>query len=196
MYHLYQTEALVLGGEPHGEGSRRLTLFTRELGLLSAVAASVREERSKLRYGLQNFSYATVSLVRGRDSWRVTNAALVRNLARSFQDFLEARELFARVAKLLRRLLAGEEKNEPLFRAVLETFAYLEQNRSVSLIAQIEVVLVLRILSLLGYLAPRKEFEVFLVEPLSWSPELFGSTAQLRALALAEINRSLRETQL
>ncbi len=196
MYHLYQTEALVLGGEPSGEGSRRLTLFTRELGLLSAVATSVREARSKLRYGLQDFSYTTVSLVRGRDKWRVVNAALVQNLAVAFRDFPEARELFARIAKLLRRLLSGEEKNEPLFRAVHETFTYLDKNRNAALVAQIEVVLVLRILSLLGYLAPRKEFEVFLAEPLSWSSELFGSTAKLRALALSEINRSLRETQL
>ncbi len=196
MYHLYQTDALVLGGEPSGEGSRRLTLFTRELGLLSAVATSVREERSKLRYGLQDFSYTTVSLVRGRERWRVTNAALMQNLAEVFRDFSEARELFARIAKLLRRLLHGEEKNEPLFRAVRESFAYLERNQSASLIAQIEVVLVLRILSLLGYLAPRKEFEVFLVEPLSWNAELFGHTAHLRSLALSEINRSLRETHL
>lgn len=196
MYHLYHTEALVLGGEPSGEGSRRLTLFTRELGLLSAVATSVREERSKLRYGLQDFSYTMVSLVRGRAEWRVTNAALAANLAVSFRDFSEARELLARIAKLLRRLLTGEEKNEPLFRAVYEPFAYLEQNRNPACVAQIEVVLVLRILSLLGYLAPRKEFEVFLTEPLSWSTELFGSATHLRALALSEINRSLRETQL
>ncbi len=196
MYHLYHTEALVLGGEPSGEGSRRLTLFTRELGLLSAVATSVREERSKLRYGLQDFSSSHITLVRGRDSWRITNAALILHLAVAFRDFLEARELFARVAKLLRRLLHGEGKNESLFRAVSDSFAYLEQHRHPALVAQIELVLVLRILYLLGYLAPRKEFEVFLAEPLSWNDELFGEVSPLRALALREINQSLRETQL
>lgn len=196
MYHLYQTDALVLGGEPSGEGSRRLVLFTKELGLLSAIATSVRAERSKLRYGLQDFSYTNVALVRGRDSWRVTNATLVQSIAVSFRDFSEARELFARIAKLLRRLLSGEERNDRLFVVVRETFAYLARVPAAQPLEQAEIVLVLRILSLLGYLAPRREFTDLLAEPFSFHNELFGSTPLLRTLALAEINQSLRETQL
>ncbi len=196
MYHLYHTPALVLGAETQGEGSRRFSLLTRELGLISASATSVREERSKLRYGLQNLSLSDLTLVRGKDSWRITSAVVSRNFFALFRATPEKTELFTRVAKLLRRLLHGEEKNERLFDAVVETLVYLHENAEPQPIEYVEIVLVLRILFLLGYLAPRKEFEDFLREPFSWNTELFGYARSLRALALSEINLSLRETQL
>ena len=125
MYHLYHTPAFVLGSEPFGEGSKRFTLFTRELGLISGNATSVREERSKLRYALQDFSYSDITLVRGKDSWRLTSAVLIENIYNVFRNTPEVAALFGRVFRLLQRLLAGEEKNEKLFDAVMEGFNFL-----------------------------------------------------------------------
>lgn len=196
-YHLYHTDAFVIGGTPSGEGSRILTLFTRELGMISASARSVREERSKLRYCLQDFSLSEVTLVRGRDSWRITNASIIESVFRSFQESSKTLALFARVFRLLRRLLQGEGKNEPLFAAIVSAYSFLKNKNSISLEqANIEIVLVLRILFLLGYLSPRSEFLPFISDVLLWDDNLVEIAGTFRSLAVADINHSLTESQL
>jgi len=245
MYHLYHTDAFVLGGTPSGEGSKTISLFTRELGFLVASAQSVREERSKLRYGLQDFSYSEITLVRGKEFWRVTNAALKENIFQALVGSREARRMVGRIFALLRRLLAGEEKNEPLFVAVLEGLQFIKSGnspfpkgstpsseegfynprladsappllrginppayrpppclagrqalRKEEQIVGAEIVLVLRILYLLGYLAPRDEFDPFLSHSALWDESIISNALLFRALAISEINQSLRETQL
>ena len=195
-YHLYHTPALVLGSEPFGEGSKRFTLFTRELGAVVASARSVREERSKLRYGLQELSLSEVTLVRGREQWRVTNAALSENLFGALRGNRAALEVCVRISRLLRRLLAGEEKHEALFDTVIAGFRFLETLPDANLHRGSEIVLVLRILFLLGYLAPRCEFDALLSSPAFWDEKTVSRALSFRALAILEINHSLRQTQL
>ena len=229
-YHLYHTDALVLGSAPSGEGSKLIVLFTRDLGLITASAQSVREERSKLRYGLQDFSYSDVTLVRGKEFWRLTNAALYENMLDQGEE-RKAVQMVSRISKLLRRLLAGEEKNEPLFVSVLEGLQFVKTMRttesmpcpavasreggrkyeqeahttpSIPLLIQggedalagVEIVLVLRILHLLGYLAPRNEFNPFLTHADMWDEEVVSKALLFRSLAISEINNSLKESQL
>ncbi len=222
MYHLYYTDAIVLGAAPSGEGSKTISLFTRELGLITATAQSVREERSKLRYGLQDFSYSHITLVRGKEYWRITGAECVEHL---LSGSLEPERMIGRVCRLLRRLLAGEEKNEPLFCAVLEGLQFVKassvppflkevadrpedlnpspnQNsvlpleKGESRVAAVEIVLVLRILHLLGYLAPRNEFDPFLSHAGLWDDDVVSKALLFRTLAISEINNSLKESQL
>ncbi len=197
MYHLYHTEALVLGGTPNGEGSRYISLFTREFGLVIAKAQSVREERSKLRYGLQDFSLSLVTLVRGKELWRITNATITDNLFAVFKERPALMEMFARVFLLLRRLLAGEERNERLFLYLTETISFLKEHPvSFEVQSSVEIILVLRILYTLGYLAPRGEFAVFLDDSMLWDDRVLEKASSLRALALEDINHSLHHSQL
>lgn len=195
MYHKYHTDAFVLGSSPSGEGSKTVSLFTKEFGFLTAFAQSMREERSKLRYGLQDFSHSEVGLVRGREFWRVTHASLKENVFRELSS-LEAARVARRVCVLLRRLLAGEEKNEPLFIIVLEGLLFLRTQENSAAISGIEIALVLRILYLLGYLAPRGEFDPLLSAPALWDESVIARALSFRTLAVSEINHSLRETQL
>lgn len=196
MYHKYHTDALVLGSSPFGEGSKTLSLFTRELGLLTAFAQSVREERSKLRYGLQDFMRSEVAVVRGREFWRVTHVASKENVLQTLSHSPEASRVVGRVCALLRRLLTGEEKNEPLFVAVCEGVRFMATQRHPAGIAGAEIVLVLRILYLLGYLAPRGEFSPFLSDFALWDESVISRALSFRSIAIAEINHSLRQSQL
>jgi len=195
VYHLYHTEAFVLSSADIGEGNKSFTLFTRDLGLLSASATSVREERSKLRFALQDLSLAELTLVRGRTAWRVTNAAYIDNVRSAFCRRESEARLFARIFRVLRRLLAGEEKNEQLFLSVKEAFNFLRSHTGKAA-AEAEVVLVLRILFLLGYLAPRGEFEHVLCDVALWNDALLSDARAFRSLALQDINHSLQQAQL
>lgn len=195
-YHKYHTDAFVLGSSPFGEGSKTLSLFTRELGLLSAFAQSVREERSRLRYGLQDFMHSEVVVVRGREFWRVTHAVSKENVLQTLSHSPEAARVVWRVFALLRRLLTGEEKNEPLFVTVCEGVRFMATQCHPAAISGAEIVLVLRILYLLGYLAPRGEFDPFLSAPALWDESVISRVLSFRSLAITEINHSLRQSQL
>ena len=194
MYHLYHTDAFVLGGMPSGEGSKTIALFTRELGFLTAFAQSVREERSKLRYGLQDFSYVDITLVRGKEFWRLTRADLIENIVQEHSK--KAIRMVARIVSLLRRLLVGEEKNEALFVAVLDGFRYIKEAKREDVIEGVEIVLALRILYFLGYLAPRGEFAPFLSHAGLWDETVISQAILFRTLAVSEINNSLQQSQL
>ena len=195
-YHLYHTEAFILGSSPRGEGSKIISLFTRELGLLNATAQSVREERSKVRYGLQDFCCSDISLVRGKEFWRVTHAAPVQPFASELRESPEELLMFGRIFRLLRRLLAGEERNELLFLAVREGFQFVKEKKDTGAIEGVEIVLVLRILHILGYLAPRNEFHTFLSHAGLWVDSVISKALLFRTLAISEINDSLKESQL
>ncbi len=195
MYSLYHIRAFILGGAPFGEGNKLFTLFSDEFGLVTASATSVRFEKSKLRFGLQDFSFSEVVLVRGKRGWRITGVSLIENICVAHKEHPETIALFGRVFCLLRRLLHGEEKNARLFSAVFETYLFLKNNPKAAL-AEVEVVLVLRILYALGYLAPRSEFDEFLADTGAWNESVLSKALQVRDLALSHINLSLRETQL
>src|SRR5665213_2708544 len=82
MYQKYHTEALVLGSRESGEADKVFALFTRDFGLVRARASSVRSESSKMRYALQKYSRASISLVRGKRGWRILDTRRCGRCAR------------------------------------------------------------------------------------------------------------------
>lgn len=173
-----------------------LYIFTKELGVVHASAQGIRLLKSKLRYSLQDFSYANISLVRGKDIWRVTNASPVT--ARfphifSQPDYLD---IYVKILTLLRRLLNGEEKNESLFELLTQAFDFLETaTQKTFQPLSFECMLVLQILHNLGYGSQHSAFEEYSL-PVVWTGELVSSFEPHRSRALSEINTSLRESHL
>ena len=80
MYHIHTTHALVVGMLPVGEKHYFVNLFTKDFGMIRAKAQSVRVNVSKLRFALQEYSFVNISLVRGKDTWRITNAEPIYNI--------------------------------------------------------------------------------------------------------------------
>src|SRR3989338_9942113 len=107
MYQKYQTDALVLRSRERGESDRMFTLFTREFGLVRARCSAVRTEKSRMRYALQSYARARVSLVKGKRGWRLAGAAAAKSAAGDRKSI----SAFARVAELTIRLPARGEKN-------------------------------------------------------------------------------------
>ncbi len=74
MHTLHTTSAFVVSSYPHGESNRVYQLLTHTLGFLYAHGQGVRELKNRNRYGLSTGTQTTVTLVRGRDIWRITGA--------------------------------------------------------------------------------------------------------------------------
>lgn len=121
--------------------------------MLYASAKSVREERSKHRYALQECSRVRVTLVRGKSGWKVTGAEAICNYY-SVQTTREGRALVRDVVKLVTRLVRGEEAHPELFDETVECLTEFKTG-----LEQVTLLLYsLRILHALGYLAPAESF--------------------------------------
>ncbi len=148
-YQTYITEAIVCGSIDSNTSNRSYYLFTREAGMVFAHAQSVREERSKHRYSLQVCSYARVTLVRGKSGWRITGAEPIQNFY-THAESRSARALARAVPLLLTRFVHGETAHPVIFDDVI--YACMQSNTEDP--AHLESILTLRVLYVLGYIAP------------------------------------------
>lgn len=106
-YHIYTTKALVLSERPLREADRVYSILTRDLGLIRATALGVRKEGSKLRGSLEPVSLISVSLVRGKEYWRITSAEIIKRI--------EAEPEILKPLALLEKLVQGEVEHPELF---------------------------------------------------------------------------------
>jgi len=149
-YKTYITEALVCGSKASNTSDRSYLLFTREAGMLYAQAKSVREERSKQRFALQEFSYVRSTLIHGKSGWRIAGVEPILNLYAEAHT-REARALVRNSIVLLRRFLTGADPHESLFDDVLRTLVASRE----AYVSYTELVLTVRVLYALGYIAPQ-----------------------------------------
>ena len=176
---------------PSGESSSSVMLLSRECGLIRASAKSARAERSKLRYGLETFTHARFSLVRGRYEWKITG---VTGSSRFTFAETAAMRAAGRISKLLLRLLQGEAPVPRAFEVALEGFNALMGATSADEIDATEIVTVLRLLAHLGYLPHSDALEPFVGD--GFSLELSARALASRGLLIKTINESLQATGL
>ena len=209
MYRIYTTEGFVVASRPYGEASATLVLFTEELGLVRVRAQGVREVRSKLRYGVQQLSLSTFSLVRGREVWRLTSVSpcVQASTDHYTTDFrrqrgltpfssFAARALFARVLGLVQRLVHGEEQDRKLFFLLRDTFLFLHEEQLTAVeLRQLELLTVLRVLHHLGYVGSAGDG--FAIQPEDKLTRfMLANISGKEAFLLQTVNASLKATQL
>ncbi|MDP6387943.1 MAG: DNA repair protein RecO [Candidatus Pacebacteria bacterium] len=196
MHTLYNTQCIVLGGTDAGEGSKYISLFTKDIGLVRAVAKSVREEKSKLRYSLQDFSVGEATLVRGKDVWRITGARQIYSINRALRSEREKLYAVVQILGLLQKLLHGEEKNDYLFNAVSFGLEFVKENKiNTDILKSFEHLIVLRILYSLGYIAKKDNF-VELLRSTQINEGLLENTLSMRKEIIFSINRAFKEAHL
>ncbi len=139
--------------------------------MMWASAKSVREERSKQRFALQDFSLIRVSLVRGKAGWRIGSAESEVNYFTAAQSQV-ARASISGVIKLLRQFVRGEVAHEAVFtdaKSALELSGQLPDSEVVKL----KDLFGFRLLYHLGYIPPLEEYGSILNDIDWWKlPEL------------------------
>lgn len=70
----YTTEAFVLRVYEQGEHDLVLKIWTKDFGIIFAVAKSIRKINAKLRSQIKKHDFFSVTLVRGKDIWRLVGA--------------------------------------------------------------------------------------------------------------------------
>ncbi len=183
MHHIYHTEGIILGSRNFGESGKYYHIFTRDLGMITASATGVRKISSKLRFILQDFACVKIDLVRGKDFWRLTSGTKTNRL----ENLSTRPEVFAvvhSIARLLKRLLPGEDANPKLFDDLIEGLSALERAQSGEEIKNAEIITVLKTLARLGYIGDDK------------LEDLIPDVTRRRIEILSLINKTLQETHL
>lgn len=197
MHHLYQTKAYVLGLAPTGEANMMCRIFTRDLGYVPAFAQGVRLAKSKMAAHLVMGNFVQVSLVKGKELWRLVGVRELDAVASHLdslmpEERLRIRAFWARLARFLNRFMQGEEQHAAAFDdleqvRILATQDFVQRERS------LETLFVFRSMFRLGYIAPG-DLGAF-VEGGIDSDALNRFVAHQHA-ALALINKALKESHL
>ena len=126
---LCKTEAVVLRSIKWSETSRIVTLYTLGFGKLKVVAKGARRPKSQFGASLEPITHSAVVFYRkeGRDLHTLSQSDLIAAFPKLKSD-LSALTYASAVCELTDRLMAGEEPDRPLFRALVETLGGIEEN--------------------------------------------------------------------
>ncbi len=106
----HTTKSIVVDIFDQGENDRVYKLFTRDFGMIFAHAKSIRKLESKLRPHLAIGRLQTVTVVKGREVFRITGAS----------DSGEKNIFLHDVTQILNRFIRGEGTHKKLFDKIID----------------------------------------------------------------------------
>lgn len=189
-YQTYITEALVCGSWDRNTADKSILLFTREAGMLYAQARSVRKEISKQRYALQDAFHVRVTLIRGKTGWKIAGAEALQSLY-ACATTRETRGLLRDAILLLRRFVHGESPHQDIFDDVVDVLSH----KNVYPENTLKTLLFLRVLNMLGYVAPTKEYEYIFNNSFPFDHVMTLSESDI-AIFEKSIENALHQSQL
>lgn len=164
-FRSFRAAAVVLRHADWGEADRILTLYTREQGMVRAIAKGARKVTSRKAGHLQPFTHITLQLAKGRDLLIVTQVETVNAFLPLHDDLTKTAHAAYIVELLLRFSYEDEGANPSIFRILVETLDRLEKESD-------------------AWLAVRY-YEMRLLDAVGFRPQLF-ECANCRREILAE----------
>lgn len=192
-YHVYTTDGLILRRTPFGEANVVLHILTKDFGLIIASAQGVRLPKSKLCSVLQEYALITVSCVKGKNGWKITNAVEKENLYFSYPEY--TRKVMSQIVSVLMKMIPGESRHPEIYDVVVSALTFLKSTTKDE-INNFEILLMLRILYLLGYVGNDEKTKVLLDNTNEWKAEIFEIVKLNKANIVFLINKALRESHL
>jgi len=194
MYHKHHTKGIILGGTGEGDYSRRVAVLTESFGLIYGKVQGARMLKSRLRSGVQDFTYGEFSLVHGKVGWRVVSTRVEKNFFELLKNSPSKLAILGNTLRLVRKLVAGEEPDAPLFQIItgfLERLPAMEER----LVQMAECMVLMKILHTLGYMRHDPEFlENF--QTINLTQEDLENLLPKRVKMIKLINESLKATQI
>jgi DNA repair protein RecO (recombination protein O) len=142
-----RVEGVVLKHANWGETDRLITLFTRELGRVQAVAKGIRKPRSRKAGHLEPFTRTSMLLARGRDLFILTQAEAIETYVFLKEDLVKL-GYASYIIELLSSFTYEEGENLRLYRLVVDTLSRLDRGDDSTLaVHNYEI----RLLDLVGY---------------------------------------------
>ena len=192
-YHIYTTDGIILKRTAFGEANIFLHILTEDLGLIVAGARSARLSSSKLRPALQEYTYISVSCVKGKNGWKITNVVEKENFFFNYPNF--SHKILSQISSVLLKMIPGESPHKEIFQIVKSGFEFLKTLQEKDVL-NFETLVVLRILHQLGYVESGPEINFFLKNREEWNVSILEEVSQSRGNIIFTINKALKESQL
>jgi len=118
---VYKTHAIVLKRINLGEADKILTLYTPNLGKLSAIAKGVRRPKSKMGGHLELLTHCSLMLARGQNLDIITQSETISSFL-PLRDDLWRSSLALYAAELVAQFTAEHVENYPIYRLFLDRY--------------------------------------------------------------------------
>lgn len=190
MHQVHHTHAVVLQSKQSGESNKRVWLFTKEFGLIIAQVQGVRKSEAKLKSHIQDYSFISADIVKGREVWRLVNAKelYVPTAGQTRSPLIRA---YVRTLALLARFLIDEGPHEDIFSHVESFSRALSSELDPKIV---DAVSMWKILALLGYIAP-DEHTSFILQELF--PEVCTRvTDENKKILIAQVKQAISASHL
>jgi recombinational DNA repair protein (RecF pathway) len=119
----YTTEAFILREYEQGEHDIVYKVWTREFGIIFAIAKSIRKINAKLRPIIKKNDFIIITLVKGRDIWRLVGAEelfldLNSNITKSWS--LKAKKV---ISEIISKFIEEKKTYKKLFDKIKSIFS-------------------------------------------------------------------------
>lgn len=122
------SEAIIIGRRNWGEADRIVTLYTEKWGRIEAQAKGVRRPKAKLRSYLEPFNYLEISLVKAKARPIIIDAVMIKDFPRLRQNIASTAAAFV-LSELLEKGISESGADDFLWKAVLDSFEFLDEGR-------------------------------------------------------------------
>ena len=125
---IINTQGIVLKSVTYKENDLILTIFSRKLGKISAIARGAKKSKSSLLSSSQIFAYSNFTLKREGNMYRVTQSEIIKsfyNLSYNFEAFSYA----TYILKLIDNFMIDNQPNNRLFVLLAQSlYLFSEEN--------------------------------------------------------------------
>lgn len=190
-YHIYTTDGIILKRTPFGEANILVHILTSDLGLIMASARSARLYVSKLRPALQEYALVSVSCVKGKGGWKITNVVSRGSFYFGYPEYTH--RVISQISFVLMQMIQGEIPQKEVYEIINSGFEYLKQVPE-NYISEFETLTVLRILNELGYVVRDLTTEKFLNN--EWNEKVLSEVRENKIAVVSVINKALKASHL
>ncbi|HHE76861.1 MAG TPA: DNA repair protein RecO [Candidatus Parcubacteria bacterium] len=127
----YRTEGFVLKKENKSEADQLITFYTSDFGKIKILGRAIRKIKSKLRCGIELFSFSRIEFIRGKSYNTLTDAVKVKEL--QFSQKPEKISAFFKISELLDTLIKGQEKDREIWKLLNKTVEKIDSLGFISL---------------------------------------------------------------
>ncbi len=145
---VYKSKGIVLRSIRYGEADRILDLYTRDSGLISAIAKGIRRTRSRFGGRLEPLSCVEFLAYEGKTLDTITQVEVLRSF-RGVRENLARLEAAGGILKTIRALSGGDEADRRVFNLLYHALDALEAREEG--IRSVEAAFGLKLSILAGY---------------------------------------------
>lgn len=125
MTSYHSTQAFIFKQEDRSDSDRVFSVFTKDFGRVEIFGKAIRKIASKLRGGMQLFSFSRIEFVEGQKRNTLTDALAEKRFTGLSQDPAKLTLAFS-ISGLLDHVIKGQDQDPKIFELLGQTFRKLD----------------------------------------------------------------------